>query len=165
MLPASMHSLQLESCRRMRLPGSADSRPTTTTPIFPPWVLFLDAELPDGDCYRAPLHNAATVRVVGPGAAPAGQQQQQQRRLLEEEQGQQRAGCVRQQGGDGSRGGGDVGDGGQRQQQGEGEQERQGCSWHAVSVAQVAVGDRLLVLRQPGARHTGVAIEESLTER
>lgn len=38
-------------------------------------------------------------------------------------------------------------------------------SWRAVSVSELAAGEQLLVLRQAGARHTGVAIEESITER
>lgn len=38
-------------------------------------------------------------------------------------------------------------------------------AWRAVSVSQLAAGDQLYVLRQAGARHTGVAIEESITER
>lgn len=37
--------------------------------------------------------------------------------------------------------------------------------WRAVSVAQLAPGDRVYVLRQPAARHTGLAIDEGVSER
>lgn len=37
--------------------------------------------------------------------------------------------------------------------------------WHAVSVSQLMPGDQMFVLRQEGARHTGVAIQESISER
>ena len=37
--------------------------------------------------------------------------------------------------------------------------------WRAVSVAQLAQGDRVYVLRQPAARHTGLAVEEGVSER
>ena len=124
--------------------------------------MLLEAELPDGDRCSVLLQNAETVRVVGPGVAPSGQLQEQQRRQRQEEQGWQLEACSGQQSG----GGNVVDDGQQREQQQGGGEPEQGCSsWHAVSVSQVAVGDRLLVLRQPGARHTGVAIEESITER
>ena len=38
-------------------------------------------------------------------------------------------------------------------------------AWRAVSVSQLTVGDWLFVLRQPAARHTGIAVEETCTER
>jgi 3-dehydroquinate synthase class II len=40
-----------------------------------------------------------------------------------------------------------------------------GLGWAAVSVSELAPGQQLLVLQQGAARHTGVAIEESITER
>jgi hypothetical protein len=36
--------------------------------------------------------------------------------------------------------------------------------WRAVSVSQLAPGDRVLVLQQAGARHTGIAIQERISE-
>ena len=39
------------------------------------------------------------------------------------------------------------------------------AAWRAISVSELGVGDRLLVLLQEGARHTGIAIEESIVER
>jgi 3-dehydroquinate synthase class II len=41
-----------------------------------------------------------------------------------------------------------------------------GQSWQATSVSQLTVGSsRVYVLRQGAARHTGVAIDEQITER
>ncbi len=40
-----------------------------------------------------------------------------------------------------------------------------GGGWRAISVAELAVGDAVYVLRGGGARHTGVAIEERVEER
>lgn len=38
-------------------------------------------------------------------------------------------------------------------------------AWRAVSVSELQEGDEVWVLRQGGARHTGVSIEESIVER
>ena len=38
-------------------------------------------------------------------------------------------------------------------------------SWRAISVSELKQGDELYVYVQGGARHTGVSIEESITER
>ena len=40
-----------------------------------------------------------------------------------------------------------------------------GLAWRTVSVAELAPGDRVYVLRQPAARHTGLAIDEGVSER
>ena len=37
--------------------------------------------------------------------------------------------------------------------------------WRAVSVAELAVGDDVLLHRQGGARHTGIAIDEQILEK
>jgi 3-dehydroquinate synthase class II len=39
------------------------------------------------------------------------------------------------------------------------------AEWRAVSVAQLALGDKVWVLRQPAARHTGLAVDEGVSER
>jgi len=38
-------------------------------------------------------------------------------------------------------------------------------SWGAISVSELQPGDELFVLRQGGARHTGISREESIIER
>ena len=40
-----------------------------------------------------------------------------------------------------------------------------GGAWRAVAVSELAAGDEVCVLVQGGARHTGISIEESITER
>ncbi len=40
-----------------------------------------------------------------------------------------------------------------------------GRRWRAISVTDMAAGDRVLVLRQGGARHTGISIQESIVEK
>lgn len=47
---------------------------------------------------------------------------------------------------------------------GEGEGGDEG-GWRAVSVSELAPGDEVFILRQGGARHTGISIEESIVER
>jgi 3-dehydroquinate synthase class II len=43
--------------------------------------------------------------------------------------------------------------------------EKGGNGWRAVSVSMLAPGDTVYVLEQGAARHTGISIEESITER
>ncbi|KAL4858177.1 3-dehydroquinate synthase [Chlorella vulgaris] len=127
-------------------------------------LVLVEAELPDGESCSVLLQNAETVRLVGPVAAAKGS-----------------GGSSTSGGGGTAREGSSGGDapaetaaadgyvwqqGGSSmpvdsQQQG-GEQQQ---GWGAVSVSELAPGHRLLVLRQASARHTGVAIEESITER
>ncbi len=40
-----------------------------------------------------------------------------------------------------------------------------GRSWRAVSVSELSVGEEVYLLRQQGARHTGISIQESIVER
>jgi 3-dehydroquinate synthase class II len=40
-----------------------------------------------------------------------------------------------------------------------------GRSWRAVSVTEMQPGAQVLVLRQEGARHTGISIQESIVEK
>ena len=93
----------------------------------------------DGEESSVLLQNAETVRLVGP--APA---------------------C--------SSGGGSSGDpeadayvwqegGCQRSSSGGGR------TWRAISVSHLQPGDEVLLLRQGAARHTGIAIDEAITER
>lgn len=121
--------------------------------------VLVEAELPDGEPCSVLLQNAETVRLVGPvpgasgssgggggsRASQAGGAAGAQSAAAAED------GYVWQQGGSGGGGGGDAS--GSRD------------SWRAISVSELAPGDRVFVLRQGGARHTGVAIEESITER
>jgi hypothetical protein len=125
---------------------------------------LVEAELPDGESCSVLLQNAETVRLVGPLAAAKGS-----------------GGSSRRSGGGTAREGSSGGDApaeaaaadGYVWQQGgssmpvdsqqQGSEQQQG--WGAVSVSELAPGHRLLVLRQASARHTGVAIEESITER
>jgi len=39
-----------------------------------------------------------------------------------------------------------------------------GQEWRAVSVSQLAAGDKVFLLQQEGARHTGIAIQERINE-
>lgn len=108
----------------------------------------MEAELPDGDRCSALLQNAETVRLVGPpakgsagGAAPAPAEDGFVWQLGKEGRAATAAAPKQQQ------------------------QRRQQPGWQAVSVSELQKGQQLFVLRQGGARHTGVAIEESITER
>ena len=115
--------------------------------------MLVEAELPDGEPCSVLLQNAETVRLVGPAPARSGggSSSSQAGGAGAAAAGTSAAddGYIWQQGGSSGGGGGGGG----------------GASWRAVSVSELAAGDRLYVLRQGGARHTGVAIEESITER
>jgi 3-dehydroquinate synthase class II len=37
--------------------------------------------------------------------------------------------------------------------------------WRAISVTEMQAGEQVLVLRQGGARHTGISIQESIVEK
>ncbi|KAL4436765.1 hypothetical protein ABPG75_003904 [Micractinium tetrahymenae] len=131
-------------------------------------LVLVEAELPDGDRCSALLQNAETVRLVGP-AGPAARSSSSARqeasgaaekRVLASKPasaaaggGAAEEGYVWQQGGDSSAAAAAAAPLGAQQ------------AWQAVSVSQLAPGHRLFVLRQEGARHTGVAIQESITER
>lgn len=144
------------ACTECTLQLRASHAPTCTnihTPapsLTPPQVL-VEAELGDGERCSVLLQNAETVRMVGPAAADSASSTSTSTSASASAED----GYVWQQGGAraGSSSGGSGGGGGQQP------------SWRAISVSDLAVGDRLFVLRQGGARHTGVAIEESITER
>ena len=40
-----------------------------------------------------------------------------------------------------------------------------GGAWEAVPVNELQIGSKVLVFEQHGARHTGIAVEEQITER
>lgn len=101
--------------------------------------MLVEAETPDQARHSLLVQNAETVRLVGP-AADASQRNQGG------------AGC------DGSAAakhisGVEVSTEGLHK------------DWQALSVSQLQVGDRLFVRRQAAARHTGISINESITER
>ena len=39
------------------------------------------------------------------------------------------------------------------------------CSWLPVPVTELRTGDNVLLHMQPGARHTGIAVQESIVEK
>jgi 3-dehydroquinate synthase class II len=127
-------------------------------------LLLVEAELPDGERCSVLLQNAETVRLVGPAAAGSSSSNGNS---IQQAQGgaaggatlAAESGYVWQQGGGGS--GSSGGSGGSVEARAAG----LGQSWRAVSVSELAPGHQLFVLRQGGARHTGVVIEESITER
>ena len=53
-------------------------------------------------------------------------------------------------------------EGGERDEEG---RDDGAAGWRAVSVSQMQVGDRLFLRQQGAARHTGIAIKESIVER
>ena len=123
----------------------------------------MEAELPDGEPCSVLLQNAETVRLVGP--APGGSSGSLSGSSSSSRKSSQAGanaasaaaaedGFIWQQGGSsgGGSGSGGGGSGGS-------------SSGRAISVSELAPGDQVYVLRQGGARHTGVAIEESITER
>lgn len=121
-------------------------------------LVLVEAELPDGDRCSVLLQNAETVRLVGPARPTDGHGSSGS---SSGDPGQPAAGAGaaaagvgpgRQEGGNGS---GAATEALPHAQQ----------AWRAVSVSQLAPGHQLFVLRQEGARHTGVAIQESITER
>ena len=117
-----------------------------------PCQVLVEAELPDGEPCSVLLQNAETVRLVGP--APGGSSSSLSLSSSSSSRKSSQAGAnaasaaaaedgfIWQQGGSGS-----------------------SSSWRAISVSELVPGDQVYVLRQGGARHTGVAIEESITER
>lgn len=132
--------------------------------------VLVEAELPGGERCSVLLQNAETVRLVGPalldssggggsnsassGHAAVGHRQQ---RVGASGTGSAAAGARL----------GDVGHAG-REGSGGGAAAAAPAppqAWQAVSVSQLVPGHQLFVLRQEGARHTGVAIQESITER
>ena len=104
----------------------------------------MEAETPDGSRHSIMLQNAETVRLVGPtppppcNAATAHDSGSSSGRQLP------------------------ASSGSQSPEQSAGYRT---AAWRVVSVSQLAVGDTLCVLRQGGARHTGIRIQETCTER
>jgi 3-dehydroquinate synthase class II len=133
-------------------------------------LLLVEAELSDGERCSVLLQNAETVRLVGPAAAgsSSSRDSSSQRAQGDAAGGATPAaerGYVWQQGGGGTSS--SSKDSGGSAQGGSAEVRTAGLgqSWRAVSVSELAPGHPLFVLRQAGARHTGVAIAESITER
>jgi 3-dehydroquinate synthase class II len=101
--------------------------------------MLVEAETPDQARHSLLVQNAETVRLVGP-AADAGQSSPAG--VSAAALGVSSQGVV------------------------EDSRDVSSCAnWQAVSVSQLKVGDRLYVRRQAGARHTGISINESITER
>lgn len=97
-------------------------------------MMLVEAEALGGEVVSTLLQNAETVRLVGPVGG----------------------------GGGGSCGSGSGGGGGGSRESSSGGGSSGG--WRAVSVSQLAAGDRVYLLQQGGARHTGIAIEERISE-
>ena len=106
---------------------------------MPGWQMLVEAETPDQARHSLLVQNAETVRLVGPAAgaghSPAG--------------GSAAAPGVWSQG----------------SMEGDRKDISSCADWQAVSVSQLKEGDSLYVRRQGGARHTGISINESITER
>jgi 3-dehydroquinate synthase class II len=119
--------------------------------------VLVEAELPDGDLCSVLLQNAETVRLVGPSSST-------------ESDSSSRSGSRSKSSGSGSRlpeaQQSDPATDGYVWQEGSTSGSRgHDAGWRAVPVSELKAGDEVLVLRQGGARHTGVAIEESIVER
>ena len=177
-------------CRHNRCPPRAPTPP----PFFLNPQVLVEAELPDGDRCSALLQNAETVRLVGPagGAAPAGSTRQD--RVGAAIAGPAAAAAAAAAGSSAAAaagssaaaaaaaaspaeegfvwqlgehsGGGDPAAASRAPPGVAPAAAAQAApAWRATSVSELAPGDRLFVLRQAGARHTGVAIQEAITER
>ncbi|KAL4423284.1 hypothetical protein ABPG77_004553 [Micractinium sp. CCAP 211/92] len=128
-------------------------------------LVLVEAELPDGDRCSVLLQNAETVRLVGPAgpasshssggssggnhghpAAGAAREKAVASAASSADAAVADVGRVGQQGGNGSAAAASAAGPAQ-------------LDWQAVSVSQLAPGHRLFVLRQDGARHTGVSIQ------
>ena len=101
--------------------------------------MLVEAETPDQARHSLLVQNAETVRLVGPAASS------HQSPSTDVSFGVSAAAK--------------HGAGGHMNVGGEHE------DWQALSVSQLHVGDRLFVRRQAAARHTGISINESITER
>lgn len=99
--------------------------------------MLVEAETPDQARHSLLVQNAETVRLVGPAAAANGMSVP--------------AAGSRTAAASGHATGSDTEDG--------------APSWRAASVSELAVGDSLFVLRQAAARHTGISVQESITEQ
>eukprot|EP00877_Chromochloris_zofingiensis_P009270 jgi/Chrzof1/4597/Cz14g19190.t1 len=132
--------------------------------------VLVEAQTTDGALHSIILQNAETVRLVGPTVPQQPQQQQQQQQHHHHHHHQQQ----RQQQ-QATLDAPEV-DSGQKHMHSQqpnaagvnrpksGATSQQPC-WCALSVSELQPGDAVYILRQEGARHTGIAIQESITEK
>lgn len=99
-------------------------------------LVLIDATTPDGESHSILLQNAETVKLVGPVDA---QPSSTSASSTSGSEGNKSSTGDQVQGGKGD--------------------------WKAISVSQLSAGDLVYVLVQEGARHTGISIEESISER
>eukprot|EP00887_Chlorella_sp_A99_P008100 scaffold12.g8100.t1 len=120
-------------------------------------LVLVEAATRDGAAHSILLQNAETVKLVGPApGSTSGRDPAQD-------------GHVSQEGPAGSSGGG--GGGGRAAPEGAGGNGAGPAAaggakrWRAISVSELQPGDEVYVLRQGAARHTGISIEEQITEK
>ena len=103
------------------------------------WVaqMLVEAETPDQLRHSLLVQNAETVRLVGPALAAGDLPAQRM-------SGRPAASMS---------------------QATEVDNEDAADDWRAASVSELRVGDSLFVLRQAAARHTGISVQESITEQ
>jgi 3-dehydroquinate synthase class II len=106
--------------------------------------MLVEARTDDGELHSTLLQNAETVRAIGPTASCA------QSATGGATTGSSNSSLHKRQK--------ELGDTQVKQQQ-------QQPGWQAISVSTMAPGDKVYVLRQEGARHTGISIEERIIER
>ena len=103
--------------------------------------MLVEARTEDGETHSTLLQNAETVRLIGPTSS-----------------------CVPSATAEASNGSPSNPMKGAKEAR-DFQKEQQRPDWEAIPVSTMAPGDKLYVLRQEGARHTGISIEERIVER
>lgn len=103
--------------------------------------MLVEAETADGLRHSTLLQNAETVRLIGPS----------KHSIAAASSSDSKAGASQSTDGPAAQ---------QQQQQQLGQQQ-----WKAIAVTELQPGQQVFLLRQDGARHTGISIQENINEK